>query len=735
MKSTTSTRLQIHQSVAKTAQDAFDAKLSAVQSNFQLVPSLILKETSSGSHKAILCYNRDDHDEDENCQFINGQNVYKDLLFKFSQGRIKRQTPLVNAGYAVRVSAISSTILRFLLQHFPTPDEDLLAVQPSSSSSRDSYANVVFLGAGMDVLGLWTSFMSFNFHPWNRVQIYEIDCIDTVKAKRDVIIKSNILSSLEENVVDADVNDKSLNILRGNIRPIVSGRDISRKKGGDWDYTLMAADLRDTETIHSALQGADLDATKPTIVISELVLAYLQNSSGNGDDIGHGSSAKRGQYIESLLTYISSHLCITRNSLFLAYEPVIPGRRWGSGGTDLDHDDDSCISVLQGYSCSYFSKFASKLDKGSIHHNNRNKSSKSSSSNENDKDNTIVNESNHSTVLPTTSKSFGPIGKSCAHVVATLREQGFDGIASSVPIVNILPFMNDTLQTIGNDPQLFDEHAALYLHLHCYSIICATGKNMMVESSLSLDVKKWLSICPWLKHNLDASTRNSFSKYTSGLRLGDAENLNFIVSAIKVEHQEQVRRLFKSSYEHLFDSYPSVKKLVKSALKNDLCMKPSQTTMGKDGAKCPIWDHYSREGGAFWVVLESTPYCDGEGGYEEGYDTSLKNVYRIIGCIGIKKRSRKHDLSNRKKYASYEINRFAVDSSFRRRGIGRELLKRVEDFVRGKEPDDVMLEVIANTPTVLEISNQFYSTNGFRVEQETRLGQGQLIIRTFSKTI
>jgi Predicted P-loop ATPase fused to an acetyltransferase len=298
-----------------------------------------------------------------------------------------------------------------------------------------------------------------------------------------------------------------------------------------------------------------------------------------------------------------------------------------------------------------------------------------------------------------------------------------------------LSFIDDILHGTDNDPQLFDEHAAFHLHLHCYSIICATGRNVM-ESSLSLDVNKWLLICPWIKNTLTVATRNSLYRYTSDLNIRDSENVKFTVSAIKVEHQEQVRKLFKKSYEHLFDSYPSVKKLVKSALKNDLCMKPSQATMSQYGVTCSIWNHYSREGGAFWVVFTTTnPHCNDTGGYE-GHNTNQQDdkYQQIVGCIGVKKRPKSSNHISNRNCVSYEINRFAVDSSLRGRGIGRQLLKCVEDFVRGKEQDNFVVKIIANTPTILESSNQFYLMNGFRVEQETSL-VGLLVIRTFSKTL
>ena len=105
--------MKVTTQVAKTAQDALNAKQSAVHNNHSIVPN----DSSNSSAQS----NRD---------------LYKDLLDKMKIGKIRRQTPLVNAGYATRVLALSSTILRFL-QHLDDSQKKV---------------NLVIIGAGLDVL-------------------------------------------------------------------------------------------------------------------------------------------------------------------------------------------------------------------------------------------------------------------------------------------------------------------------------------------------------------------------------------------------------------------------------------------------------------------------------------------------------------------------------------------------------------------------------------------------------
>ena len=73
-------------------------------------------------------------------------------------------------------------------------------------------------------------------------------------------------------------------------------------KDCDHNYTLLAADLRDIQSLQNAIDVSSFDPTVPTIVISELVLAYLNLGGAE-------------EYIDGLMSYISSSLCFSDDSM------------------------------------------------------------------------------------------------------------------------------------------------------------------------------------------------------------------------------------------------------------------------------------------------------------------------------------------------------------------------------------------------------------------------------------
>lgn len=737
-------KLQVNAPVAKTAKDAIRAKLSASDGNYPMVPPVVPFQQMRPNGKQ--CRNVDSVNGNASSSHdLNGQRVYRDLLLKFNSGKVGRQTPLVNAGYAVRVAAISSTLVRFLVEHCVEEDDDE-SIRKSNHPS--TCINVVFLGAGMDVLGLWTAFMAHQEQEethdqeeedarrrsisWRRnIQIYEVDCMEMVKAKREVLIKSDLLASFEDAVVDCqeknsmwndmpsdhnanDHHDENHDENHENVlvfKACVDSKKQEKDKQMDhWNYCLMAADLRDVDSVHTALfQRTNFDASNPTIVISELVLAYLQDG---GD--------KKVEYLDNLIQYISSHLCITRNSLFVAYEPVLPGESDGSKKFDDFVAPHRMVSTLKGYSLDYFSRFVSQLDRGShagkqhrIHDEHGVMSR--------------VQEDEHSK-----SRSFAPVGQSSTDVIRRLRTCGFDGITSCTSMSRAIEFFRDILHHGAREdpPEIFDEYAAFHLHLYCYSIICATGTEQRNDSDPSLDVNKWMTICPWLVQNMDGATRGGLGKYHSNLNMAHESKRKFTLLTIQKEHEEEVRNLFKASYSYLFDAYPSVKKLVKSALKNDLNTKVSQNMENHGGVMSAIWDHYAKSDGAFWVILANDVQTS-EDKSKQGFGRPLLDGNQIVGYIGIKKRKGIKPFT-RSCDVSYEIHRFVVSPSFQGQGFGQKLMRCVEAFVVGKETH-CNVELVAITPKILERSNKFYLACGFHVGQEALLGK--LVICTYVKVI
>lgn len=635
--------------IAKTAEDAINAKFSAVHCKYKLVPEMQLLHVPVVPAK--------ESNISETIPFTTSQDLYKDLLDKIKDGKVRRQTPLVNAGYAVRVLAISSTILKF--------------IKEKQGGSHSSKINLVLLGAGLDIMAIWACLIGScdgNFNA--NIQLYEVDCDENFRKKRDALLRSEILSLCDETAKSANNNAK---ILEGRVD--VHKRE-RKMQVTDCNYTLVSADLRDISGLDNAFKATSFDSRVPTIVVSELVLAYL-----NLD--------KKGVCTNDLLKFISSQLCVSKDSLFLAYEPVMSGSV-----------EDPKTNVIGGYSEKYFSQFVSKLDRG----NASGDASKNASSCQ-DVDNI-------------SSSSFAPIGKSSSDVIQRLRSNGFDGIVGCTPAAKAARYISESFQP----PELFDEYAALRLHLNCYSIICATGGSNNTRS-ISLDAKGWMTICPWLKVESDKYTRGSGRTF-----LQELDDTRLTLTSIKCEHQEQVRSLFKESYADLLEQFPSVRKLVKAALKSDLSVKEKAGHEEKEISDCAIWNHYCRSDGAFWVITRKPIISDAEIPCNEQHTMSNGLV---VGCIGVKK-CNPSAISSSQHSSCYEINRLAVLSSERRNGIGRILLQCVEGFVRGRETT-AYASILASTPKVLDAANSFYSANGFRIDKELILSS--MVIRSFVKDL
>jgi len=428
------------------------------------------------------------------------------------------------------------------------------------------------------------------------------------------------------------------------------------------------------------------------------------------------------------LNYISSFLCCSGDSLFFAYEPVMPGSNDSNGNSN-----GNSSSVVEGYAMDYFGQFVSKLDRGTA----------TATTAASDGHKGSINDKQAPSSL--SESSFAPIGRSPTHVMNRLRRNGFDGIIDCTPMAKAAKYFKVVSQEgQGQPPELFDEYAAFQLHLHCYSIVCATGSSSRSGGERSMDARECAAICPWVALNLDGATRGIRHRYKKAITVENESDgnsmdgnipstLTLTLAAIKLEDQEQVRDIFKETYSHMFEVYLSVKKMVKSALKADLSMKGSGVSLQVDGeggdkvyqTDCAIWNNYSNGGGAFWVVTVA------DNDFDNNNSNSSSSNTKVVGCIGVKKCACSPvSISNVSTF--YEIHRLSVQPSYRGKGIGKLLLQSIEDFVRYKELDGT-IGIIATTPKVMEAANALYASNAFDVQEETLMGK--MVIRTFVKVL
>eukprot|EP00980_Cylindrotheca_fusiformis_P005023 scaffold1062_cov130-Cylindrotheca_fusiformis.AAC.29 len=334
--------------VGKTAFDSIQAKQSAVSAGYERI-------------------------------VVKNERHYKELLSAVTaEFKTKRQTPLVNAGYAARVLAVSHAIHSFIAFH------------ELRNSDR---IQIVLLGCGADVIGLW----AHNLCP-SRVAILEVDTQEVCCSKKDILVRQNIIYDSTKTEKD----DSGTVVGR-----IPCGDDTSQCERNN--YFLSPVDLRDIPSVNKVAMKY-LDVESPTLVITELVLSYLNQ-----------------RQTDLLLLWCSSTLLQAPSSCFLALETL-------SADTSSKR-----IGPVDGYKRQYNFQFGNKMDRGL---SSRAKQGKDS-------------------------QTFFSIGSSSRVVVARFLEQGFDQ-AHACTLGKAAA--SASLPGRFEVPELFDEHAALALYLKSYTL-------------------------------------------------------------------------------------------------------------------------------------------------------------------------------------------------------------------------------------------------------------------------
>mmetsp|Transcript_5218 Transcript_5218/g.6720 ORF Transcript_5218/g.6720 Transcript_5218/m.6720 type:complete len:625 (+) Transcript_5218:65-1939(+) len=612
-------------SVIKTAIDALNSKLSAIHVGYNPIdPNQNGALYEELLHKVLKGTQQDE----EEIRVVQSTSTHTHV-----RPVIKRQAPLVNAIYAIRVASIAKMVQEFLVK------------QPSSSHS--SQVNVVVIGCGLDVLSLWAA----SLLPMDCAKVFEIDCLENCSLKKEALLKAGLIVLPEKESIslhhdDHDYGDSSSGciILEGylNVHNDSHNLNLSQNQNTCPNYTLLSADLRNTSSLHKALSSSSFDQNYPTIVISELVLAYLGKEN-----------------VTRLFQYLACNVCSNDRSFLMAYEPILP-----SSTSD---------NVVYGHATDYFGKFSYKLNKGL---------------NSKEKDD-----------LKQQSTIFQPLGKSPSDVNKFLRSCGFDGPLDCQTLDVASRYLN--IAHVSQPPELFDEHIALRLHMNCYGIISA-----MASCNNSGNVKDFLRICPW--SSSEEATRYMDQRFEYKPNLPD---MKVTISTIQNHHQEKVQELFRNTYCHLFQKYTSIAKMVKTAIKTDLSI---QNDSCPETLTCAaIFEEYSRNGGSFWVAIDNT-----------------NNDDKIIGFVGVKRCARTDVALDA--LQTYEIHRLAVASNVRGKGIGKLLLRIVEDFIERKEHNGTTA-IVATTPDVMEAANFLYQSHSYNIFEDILIGT--MKIRTYLKTL
>lgn len=505
---------------------------------------------------------------------LDGESTASSTLIR----KAASPTILVQLGYAVRMRIVLSILDQFLLYHADSP-----ALQ------------FVNLGSGLDVLGLY-ALQKAAAATTNRkkLMVLEVDgpAICTVKHEQ-----------------------------------LFSKVPWLKKEGGE-RYAHRYCPKFQLELIEADLNGPPetilkhIDATIPTLVLSELVLAYLDDAT---------------VLLKALVEHLDCRSCIA------LYEPLGPQSCCGSG------------SIHNLYKAHYTAQFHNKLQRGTI------RKPKQNHNNQND--------------------CCGPAFHSFAPSPATsMQSLTTAGVAKAY--ATCAGRVDSALRL--KDTDLFDEHAALTLHLSSYVVCCGflecTPNNWLLRHSL----------CNW---SFPISPRSFIG-----------QNTTYWISIIEATDERSVRDLFSKTYQPWLEQFPAIRKMVKTTLRKDLGVVQSTETHSAIG------EYYRTAGGAFLVIT----------------DTSRSLV---MGGVGIRKCNAKEKQSRNLSGSVYEIHRLFVSADVRGRGIGSQLLASAMELVRRARPP---VQMIATTPTILQGANQFYCAMGFQTLDETDVGE--LTMRTYCYT-
>lgn len=543
-------------SVIKTAFDAIVAKRSALSAGYQPVA--------------------------QNCR------RYEELLcLMCTADETKRHSPLVNAGYAVRLAVVTSTVKAFVQYHANQPIQ------------------LVNLGCGFDVLSLW----AHSIDPAN-ITVFECDTSQISHTKKELLLQKKM-------VVDLGC-DECL-VLQGRI---VDPRvDCTSEQA---NYRLFSCDLRNIETVERCLLTT-LDKSKPTLVISEVVLTYLGR-----------------QALDKLLQWCAENLCCSPGSCIAAFETLGPkAPAWNS--------------VLEGFKDTYCRYFVDKLSRGLTKFDPE--------------------------------EIFHPPGCDVTSVEMRFRKAGFN---TSFAALAGRAMFNQPLWC----PEVFDEHAALGLHLRSYVLVVGFAPNVEVGLVRGL--------CPWssvVKHDFPTTT----------IPAGISQQ-TYIIRAIQAKDEENVRNLYSQTHEGLFEEYPSVRKMVKSGLKTDL----SCSAHDKDSGYSTIGTRFGMSGGVFLVAVDDRDEA-------------------LLGCIGLRLCQRHERRLSCDHDCTLEIHRLAVSPCSRGKGVGKKLIDMIHSFVIQEHKEAGSSWLVATTPEVLIPANNLYVSCGFHLTKKEI--SGTMTINTYSKTV
>jgi GNAT superfamily N-acetyltransferase len=570
----------------------------------------------------------------------------------------QQNPPLVHAGYGVRVLCMLYSIQTWI--------DTVTRIDPNRC------IRIISLGAGLDVLGLWSLLLG-------HVHVIEVDTPMICSEKRSLLVdRLQWIEPVNDETIDEAVH------LHGSPTAALCSywpgpESLAR-------YSLLAADLRQADAVEALIgravahfdqevNGESFPTPAPTLIVSEVVLAYL------GGELSGGDSDKASP-VDQLLSMIgrllggSPSVC-PQLSCFLSLEPV------GSTGAERSS------SVLAGYQEQYFELFAAKLRRGQA-----------------------------ASQAAASSPCFRPLAPTCCEWQTRIKCAANCQMVSAWTCAAMVPHWYRAFGVqIGGD--LWDEHAALILHLKSYSVAVGFGDDVepLLYRRLQLASS---SAAHWSKSSLRQPRCGPLQPWSPVWWHSRRTTREFWVTTVEPRDEQQLRDLFITCYDGLAKQHDAVRKMVATAVRQDFGSKSLGAEERGHLAQSAVDERFRSWGGIFLVAIEYVR--------SEQRPSSAPGFSRVVrGAIGC--RHVNADQCN-ERGKQFEILRFFVDPSVRRSGLGTILLQSLESHLLS---DCGEFDLIAKARTFLSESISLYMSSGFQCRETSELGN--LTLKTLGKAL
>uniref|UniRef100_A0A7N9AWE5 tRNA wybutosine-synthesizing protein 4 n=1 Tax=Mastacembelus armatus TaxID=205130 RepID=A0A7N9AWE5_9TELE len=217
----------------------------------------------------------------------SAQGYFQDVFLQHFICKVARRAPLINRGYYVRWRAVDHCVRRFLHITENCPKRQVLS-----------------LGAGFDSL-------YFRLHAdgaLDRAVVFEVDFPDVARRKAALI---------NSNVTLRGALDSHLPSGTGAVCVCSS------------QYCLLGVDVREKAQVEEALGAAGLDWTAPTLILSEVVLTYMET-----------------RWSDAVISWAAKLL---PQSVFVMYEQIHPDDPFGRIMQDHFLKLNSALHALRQY--------------------------------------------------------------------------------------------------------------------------------------------------------------------------------------------------------------------------------------------------------------------------------------------------------------------------------------------------------------------------------------------------